>query len=203
MAMPFNLKLIAGPQIYPVTIEQVKKHLRIDFTDDDADLELKLAAAVDWVESFTGRALVDQTWDVYYDQFPDDDAELRIPKPPLIAVEGVFYNDPEGVEQQVDSIDYYVDTVSEFGWVVPVSTASWPTTLEAVNAVRVRFRAGYSDLSDSPASGEVPAMIRNVILAYVGTFFAHRETIVAGPAVQELQLFEQLLRQHRVQLGMA
>ena len=43
---------------------EMKRHLRcfMSVTDEDADITNLIAAAREWAEDYTGRALVDQTW---------------------------------------------------------------------------------------------------------------------------------------------
>jgi uncharacterized phiE125 gp8 family phage protein len=121
----------------------------------------------------------------------------------LIAVVQIAYDDANGTEQIVPSANYYVDSVSEFAWVVPQSSIPWPTTIAAINSVRVRFRAGYQD-TNSPANNLVPGDIKSAILLLIGTFYAQRESMVVGTIASRLPWgVEELLRQHRVQLGMA
>lgn len=194
------LRRIAGPASEPVTLTEAKAHLRVDHSDDDTLIGALIAAAREYVEQFLGRVLVDQTWELVFDEFPDN--EIQIPKPPLIEVVSVKYDDTAGDEQTIDPGDYSVDNVSEPGWVLPQSSGSWPSTFDGINAVRIRFRAGYVD-SSSP-SGEVPGDIKAGLLLLLGSLYEHRETQVIGQTAVLLPWSaEQLLRPKRVQLGMA
>jgi hypothetical protein len=93
--------------------------------------------------------------------------------------------------------------VSEPGWVVPTNGAGWPGTIDAINSVRVRFRAGYQD-TNSPPGVSVPEDIRAGIKLFLGALYEQRESQVVGTTAMKLPWSaEQLLRQHRVLLGMA
>jgi uncharacterized phiE125 gp8 family phage protein len=200
-----GLKLISPPVTTPVTLAEAKAHLNYVDSDRDTTIAAYIAAATASCEAFLGRALIDQTWDLVLDAFPADSAhlEIKIPKPPLIEVTQIAYDDGNGDEQIIPSGNYYVDNVSEFGWVVPQGGLSWPTTLDAINSVRVRFRAGYQD-TNSPAGNAVPDDIKQAVLLTIGHFFENRETVVVGTVVYQLPWgTEPLLRQHRVLLGMA
>lgn len=182
-------------------------HLRVVDDDEDDLIEALIKAARSNVEEWTGRALIDQTWDLYFDSFPTDleHLEIKIPKPPLISVVGVFYNDSAGVEQEISTSDYYVDNVSQPGWIVPAgsSPTAWPTPIEAINATRIRFRAGYVN-NDSPADTFVPEDIKAAVKLLLGSMYEHRETMVVGATAVQLPFgVENLLRPHRVLLGMA
>lgn len=194
------LKLISAAENYPVTLVEAKSHLRVDFDNDDAMIELYIAAATAHAEAFLGRALVDQTWEATFDAFPDN--ELQIPMPPLIEVISVTYDDAAGDAQVLDVSGYVVDDQSEPAWLVPPNE-TWPTIFDGINAVRVRFRAGYVDNQASP-TGDVPYDIKAAILLYVGTLYANREHVVIGQTATTMPwACEQLLRPHGVHLGMA
>lgn len=196
-----GLKLVSAPTDYPLTVEEAKEHLRVGDDENDWTIELYLKAATQNAEQFLGRALMDQTWDLFLDEFP---TEIAIPLPPTIEVMGVFYRDSDGAEQELDEASYDVNDAGDRTLVALVrSGSSWPTTLEAANAVRVRFRAGYLDASSPPLSN-VPFDIKAAILLTLGSLYAHRETVVVGQTAVQLPWgAEQLLRPHRVALGMA
>lgn len=198
-----GLKLITAPAETPITVAEAKAHLRVDVDDDNDIIEAMVDAATDYCDGptgFLGRAIIDQTWELVLDAFPDDDEEIKIPLPPLISVESVKYDDSAGAEQTMSTDDYTVDNVSEPGWVLPVG--SWPTTFDGVNAVRIRFRCGY--VGGSPEAAIVPGAIKAAIKLIVGNLYANRETIVLGQTVSEIpQSAQFLLRKHRIHLGMA
>lgn len=203
-----GLKLVTAPTEFPVSLVEAKLHLREDFNEQDDLINILIAAATSHAEQFLGRALIAQTWDLYVDQFPiSTDTlpnEIRIPKPPLIAVTGVFYRDSSDVEQEFASSSYTVDDSSAPARVVLASSASWPTTRTGANAVRIRFKAGYLDNMVSPASGEVPSDIRSAILLQIGALYANREQVVVGQTNSQLSWgAEQLLRLRRADLSMA
>jgi hypothetical protein len=59
-----TLTLVQKAQQEPVSLAEVKDHLKIDWTDEDADLGIKLTAARRYVEltALRGRALVTSQW---------------------------------------------------------------------------------------------------------------------------------------------
>ncbi len=202
------LTLITAPTVSPITLQQAKDHLRISHSDDDAKVQLCIDAAtayVDGEDGFLGRCLVTQTWELTIDEFPE--AEIKIPLPPLQQIVSVNYDDPDGNGQTVGTADYYVDVASEAAWITPVLGFTWPTTLEAINAVRVQFIAGYPATTDSPPdlAGNVPASIKQGLLLMIGSMFESRE----DSFLSDMEKFpfpfasHSLLRPYRIQLGMA
>jgi uncharacterized phiE125 gp8 family phage protein len=198
---------VTGPANLPVTLTEAKAHLDVEHSEHDTLITLLLQAATDYVDGprgFLGRALVDQTWDYYADAFPTDcdpNLYLRIPLPPLIEVVGVFYTDSDGDEQTADAADYTVDLANNR--IAPVPSGSWPTAGTYLNAVRVRFRAGYLT-TDSPPADDVPAAIKAGILLTVGNLYRNRESVVIGQTVATLPYgADALLRPHRYHLSLA
>lgn len=198
-----GLSLVSAPADAPVSLETAKLQVNVTGTARDELLRLYLSAATDRVEQFTGRALVDQTWDLFLDAFPASDGFIEIPKPPLIELQGVFYTDDAGDELEMAAEDYIVDASVQPARVTLLGS-SWPTPRAAARSVRLRFRAGYLDGGASPPTANVPAAIKASILLFVGDLYAHRETVVVGETAAELPAFlDPMLRPYRVLLGMA
>jgi len=202
-----SIRLITPPAVQPLTLDEVKLHLRVDNTDEDSLITGYIDATTSWVDGeygFLGRALVTQTWELVLDTFPLH--EIKIPLPPLQSVDSIRYDDPAGAEQLMTVDQYYVDNVSEPAWIVP-ATAGWPTNvLNAVNAVRVRFIAGYDPTTDSPPDlrANVPRAVKQAMLLQIGQFYAQREDISIGVIANKLSFgAEQLLRPFRVTVPFA
>lgn len=199
-----GLTIITPPATTPLSRAEVKQHLNVTHTDFDSLIDIYNLAATDAAEQFMGRAIVDQTVEYVLDAFPTgDNLGIRLPWPKIIELISVSYDDAAGDEQVIDAADYYVDAVSEPNWLMPVSSSGWPTTIDAINAVRIRYRAGYLN-TDSPPSANVPASIKAAILLTVGSLYAHRENIVVGQTAVLLPWnAENLLRPYRLYLAMA
>lgn len=197
------LKRIVAPTLYPLTLAEAKAHLRVDHDDEDTLIQALIVSATEYVDGpngFLGRALIDQTWDLVLDKFPTN--EVKIPMPPLIEVVQVAYDDPDGNPQIFDPGSYTVDDASEPGWILP--DGNWPNTFNGINSVRVRFRAGYVDTSESPPLGEVPGDIKAALLLTIGSLYANRELVVVGQSAVELPWgAHDLLRRKRIDLSMA
>jgi len=184
-------RLVTAPAEEPVTLAQARAHLQEPPTSQDAQILAMAFAAREHAETFTGRALVTQTWELLLDRFPSG-REIELPFPPLQSVTSVKYIDPDGAEQTFASSNYHVDAAATPGRLRLKSTASWPAIAEQPNAVTVRFVAGYGGMA------AVPFTIKAAILLVVGHLFAHREEN-QDFAVHAMPLgAERLLWPHRI-----
>ena len=137
------VKTIQEPVVEPVTLQEVKDHLRVVHDEEDAIIRSYMQAARRYAETtFCWRAFMPQTLELVLDSFPPN--AIKIPRPPLQEVTSIIYTDKGGTEHTVDPGDYIVDTDSEPGRIVPAYGERWPADiLYPVSAVRVRYRAGY------------------------------------------------------------
>lgn len=165
-------KIITQPAEEPLTLAEIKLHLRIDAADEDAWLTSRIVAARQQAEHETGRVLITQTWELALDEFPA--AEVRLPKAPLQSITSVKYYDPTGVQQTMSGALYSADLYSTLGWLLPAYGTAWPATMVTANAVIVRYVAGYG------AAAAVPQGIKDWMLMRVGTAYRYREELVEG-----------------------
>jgi len=135
------VKIIESPKTEPVSLDELKRHLRIVHDDEDDTLLTYLKSATRYAEStLTWRAFVEQELELTLDKFAD---EIRLPRPPLLEVTSFTYFDKDNVEQTVDSDIYIEDTDSEPGRIIKADGKIWPSDLRQINAVKIRYKAGY------------------------------------------------------------
>lgn len=183
------IKLITAPASEPVTLAEAKLHLRVETADEDALITALIAAARADAEHLTGRALISQTLELALDGFSP---EIRLQKPPVASVESVKYIDSAGLLQTLPQWAYVLDSHSEPARLVPAYGLCWPTARNEVNAVLIRYVAGYAD------AAAVPQIIKSWMLLRIGTLYAHREEVVAGVAVATLPFVDRLLDPFRI-----
>ena len=160
-----SLKEISPPAEEPVTLQEARTHLRLESGEDEYISNL-IVAARRHSESFQGRAYITQTWDVYMNAFPR--GCIKVPLPPLQEIVFVKYMDSAEVLQTLDPSDYAVDCYSEPGLICPAYGKSWPATYPEINAVQIRFVAGYGTAAD------VPQEVKHAILLKVADLYEHR-----------------------------
>lgn len=175
------LSLVSPPSGYPITLDDVKDHSRIEIPDDDILISGLIAAAVDFVEYTTGRALLTQVWDYYIDELPCE--TLEIPKPPLQEIVSVKYLDADKVEQTLVIPDYYKVIAPQGpkampGMLVPTyltNSIRWrPAYRREHLSTVIRFRCGYGSAEDEA----VPDLIKLAMLEFVGDAYENRENSI-------------------------
>lgn len=188
------LKLITAPAVEPVVLADARAALGLDEVDAtlDANLTRRCTTARQWAEDFTGRALINQTWELVLDGFPGNEIELL--KAPLVSVTSVKYLDTSGVEQTLATSSYVVDTDSDPGRVYLAYGESWPSTRDIQNAVRIRFVAGYGT-----AASNVPNPIKDAILIAIGHWTNYQASDEYGVTMTRVPFAaENLLAPYRV-----
>lgn len=166
-------RIVSAPGDYPVTVEDARSQLRLDSSDFDTQLTLLIAAETAYAEKFTGRKFVSQSWDCYLDAFPQEGERqvIVLPFPKIISVDGVYYQDSSGGEQTLDADLYVADLAGRPGRIGLAQSASWPQTIEQINAVRIRVTVGEQDTTVSPATTDVAKDIQLAILLRVQAAF--------------------------------
>src|ERR1043165_6670587 len=65
-----SLSLVTPPIREPLTLQQLKDHLRVTIDDDDAYITALIPVLRSRAERQTRRALITQTWDLFLDSWP-------------------------------------------------------------------------------------------------------------------------------------
>lgn len=136
-----RLQLITNPAVEPVALEEAIVHCRVDSAADYPLVRSIVQAAREWAEQKTGRAIVEQRWEVSYDGFP---CALELARVPLVSVESVKYLDGSGVDQTLSGSAYLLDGASVPARLVPAYGTSWPAVRSQPNTVRARYIGGYA-----------------------------------------------------------
>lgn len=186
-----TIKSIQGPATEPVTVAECKLNARIDADDTslDALLSTLIKSARETAEQMLNRSLIQQTWELVLDAFPDGEIELGWP--PVTGIVSVSYIDANGATQTLNPSSYALDSETMPGWLLPAAGTDWPTTYDTVNAVRVRFTAGYGENRDA-----VPESIKQWIKAHVALWVRQPEA-ASDRALTPVPYLDRLLDRER------
>lgn len=166
-----NLKRISGPNTEPVTVADVKLHTHIDYDVEDVLILNWIKAARIAAEDFQGMAYYTQVFDMSFDDWPL--LPINVPKPPLVSVDSIKYYDTQNNEYEFDLNDTQIDSYSQPGRISLGYNIYWPTsvTLRTMNAVRIRFTAGYGDSGETTTTPDfvvslIPENVKDAIYVY-------------------------------------
>lgn len=221
--MQFVLERITNPEFEPVTLAEMRLHLRTfgDDTDEDALLQSLITAAREWVEDYTARALFDQTWRLTIIQRPavsgdtvsgftpapgyyagrfdwfQRAGQIMLRKAPVLAITSFVSLDQDGAEATIDASTYQLrEAASKWPRMLPKSGASWGSA-----DLQITFRAGFADTTSSPQQGAevVPERYKQAIKLWVEANYDR------DPANMPMLLdtAKALIKSERAELGLA
>jgi uncharacterized phiE125 gp8 family phage protein len=159
-----TIRLIAPPVAQPVTVDALRRHLRVDHTDEDAVIAALRDAAVGWLDGWSGvlgRAIMPQTWRQEFAGWGD----LRLLLPDVSAIT-VTWRDAVGAMQPAPVAALVVDAQ---GWLV---RAEGPAT----DMVRVDLVAGMTP-QRLPAAQALICMV-------VAHWFEARAAVLGGAGAE-------------------
>ncbi|UEM09020.1 head-tail connector protein [Bradyrhizobium barranii subsp. barranii] len=198
--------LITAPDTDVLTRDEVKRHLRVDFDDDNDLIDGMTQAAVDQVDpaggGWLGRALRPQTWELQLAGFWQADCcsddyplgAIVLPYPPLISIDSVTYLDSAGATQTLASVSGYrvlgQGSIKRQA-IAPPFGQSWPATRNDAGSVKIRFTCGYpvaNPDADPAVVDRLPAPVKAWLKLYIGALYQNRESFVSDSRQQVVEL---------------
>jgi uncharacterized phiE125 gp8 family phage protein len=181
-----------APASSPLTLDEIKTHLKISGSAEDTYLTLLLDAVVDFFEKYTKRNLITRTYETYRDTF-DNDLEIR--QSPSVSVSKIEYLVSD-VLTTLSTDVYFLLVSNTFPRLSLKAGQEWPTGMDdREQAVKITFTAGYGAASD------VPEDIKVALLQHIAALYENRgdcdESRVSGgqftTAVKYLPVDAQLI----------
>jgi uncharacterized phiE125 gp8 family phage protein len=160
--------LITPPVAEPVTLADLKAHLRLDGDDEDGYLTGLIAVARDHLERTTGLALLTQTWRLYRDAWPEGGI-LTLDRGPVRALDAIRTYDELGEEEVVPLATAMLDAAS-----LPARLylKVLPAPGQALNGIEVDFTSGFGD-----AGTDVPDGLKRAIILHAAHMFEFRTAV--------------------------
>ena len=176
----YQIRLVTGPLVEPVSLSEAKIDLRVDHDDDDTLIAGLITAARMEAEQLARRAFITQTLELSLTCWPPD-GRIRLPLPPAASVTSITYYDWTNASHTMSSSDYIVITDIDPAVITLALNKTWPTDpLREVAPIRVRYVAGYG-----ATAGSVPERYRALIRSLVLVRYESRDELTA---TQERQL---------------
>ncbi|MBS1348321.1 MAG: hypothetical protein HP052_02455 [Firmicutes bacterium] len=169
--------IVAEPTTEPVTLAEVKLFLRLlpDDTSEDDFISGLIAAAREYCENFTGRALATQTIMLYLDSIP---SEVEVPMPPLQSVDKIEVIDADKAGHElIADTDYMIDSGEISSIIFTASAQEVAAHLYPINPVQITCTVGYD--------ADIPVGIKQAMLLLVAHWYENREAVATNGEVGE------------------
>ncbi|MBT5540786.1 MAG: hypothetical protein HOK20_04250 [Alphaproteobacteria bacterium] len=188
-----SLVCISLPQSTPASLERLKQYLRIHHDHDDDLLKELVGAVGHWVEQYTGRSLIHQTWQLtknFMDpalksegglgggKAPHFHCAIRLPKVPIVDVVSVTRS-----QKTVTYIEAEQGVWTHIYLKYPLQVGC---------PISIIFRAGYGQAPEN-----IPEPIQAAILQLATDAYCHRES-ESGGALSAKSAIRNLLAPYRV-----
>ena len=144
--------LIHPPQAEPLTLAEVKAHLRLDSGEEDLLLAALIRTAREHLERTTGLCLLSQTWRLYLDRWPQTGVIL-LGKTPVQTIETILVFDGAARPARL--------------WL-----RDPPSPGRVMNGIEIDFIAGYGE-----AGTDMPDTLKRAMLSHVAQMFAFRGAV--------------------------
>jgi len=182
-------RVLSGPTEEPVSLADLKAHLRVTRQEENEYLEALITAAREYAENRTGRVLLQQSIVALSPDWADGTFELL--RNPVQSVDTVKYYDTDDVLQTLASSNYIVSPL--LGWVQAKASAALPSLSGRPDAVQITFTAGAVTVED------VPASLVHAVRLLASHWFLNRIPINIGNIVNEIpDTHRRLLDMHRL-----
>lgn len=175
-----SLTLVTGPAVNPLSIVEVRDHLRLepDQTTDEAFLQgliVSVRTHLDGHSGILGRALTTQTWRLDIARFRNC---IELPLPPLQSISSIKYYDTDGALQTVSSSIYEtVNGGTSGGYIHLLGDQTWPTDVDTDRAepIQITFVAGYGD-----SWNDIPEGLRHAMGMMIADLYENRGEMIEG-----------------------
>jgi len=167
-------KRTTPPASEPISLSEVKAHVRVDSTDDDTLLTGLIAAAVAHLDGqgVLGRAMITQSWSQWVSQSP---GVVRLTVGPFQSLTSVEYYDVDNALQTGTLTDFEIRLDGDFVLVKPKEDHVWPHAYIRQDAIKITYVAGFGD-----AAADVPQSVRQAMLLMIGHWYENREAVAEG-----------------------
>lgn len=164
------IRKLTEPAALPITLEQIKAHLRLDHADEDQYLIFLIQSATEAVQNYIGRSLIAQTWQkVYYQsqryssrisKQPALPIKISLPYVPVLKIDSITGS---GINKMPLAITKYDLKFNGDLAIVEID--------QVFSKIEIKYDAGYGDRPE-----DIPADIRQAILQLAALFYQKRQS---------------------------
>ena len=161
-----TLARITPPAVEPVTLADMKQHLRVTHDSEDALITSLVKAAREEVEQATGLAMISQVWRLYLDCWPLSQIVL-LQRAPVISVEIITVYNSAGTPSVQSLVGFVLDRASRPARLAIPNVPTEPG--KVLNGIEIDFTAGFG------ATGvDVPDGLKRAIMLLAAHWYEFR-----------------------------
>ena len=169
MERAYSYIIIVPPAELPVSLEEVKRHLRLDEAPDpevDAELTLLINAATEFGQAYTKLTFVNTTYRTYRDFF---ECCIKLRRAPFVSLEQFQYL-VDGVFIDIDQSIIYTTHDSGFSKIILKTNQSYPSNKDdqQQESILIDFIAGFGTAAD------VPDALKLALLNHIAALYENR-----------------------------
>ncbi|VAX03638.1 hypothetical protein MNBD_ALPHA03-839 [hydrothermal vent metagenome] len=157
------IQLISEAETLAVGLSEVRDFLKISHNDEDAMIAGFIRAATAACETFTGRKLIQQQWQLTYNDWAED--VISIPLSPILSVDRIEVW-IAGEFQEILPEKYLLDRSSYQARVLARAGDYWPTAERDIEGIKITVTAGFG-----AGRNDVPHDIRHGLLHWVAAAY--------------------------------
>ena len=173
-----DIKLLEKPESTPVSLPEMKEHLRVLENDEDQLIEAYMRAATEYCETIENKHYLTTKIKLLLDEI---EQVIRLPRPPLQSLEKIEYQKVDGTIEVLDPDNYVVDESGYFGYVRLIN--GLPSGLADKNKLQITYTAGYKE------SDDVPYKVKSAIKFLTAHYWSQRTPVsTTGGIPQEINL---------------
>jgi len=168
MERAYSYQVITAPTVLPVSLAEVKEHLRLDPDDDTQDdyLTFLIQTATEFAEERLKRVLINTKFRTYRDWF---ECCILLRRSKLQTLD-LFEYLVDGTFTTVDSDLYYTTDESDYSKIVLKNESCYPTDKDdQLQSIKIEFTAGYGSTAAS-----VPPKIKMALLNHIAALYENR-----------------------------
>jgi uncharacterized phiE125 gp8 family phage protein len=155
------------PLAEPVTLAELKSHLRIDASDEDTLLEGLIRVARAHLEAVTGVVSMTRGFRLLLDDWPRGEV-VHLLRTPVQTVDAILLYDADGVEQNLDLSGLVLDGTAHPARLI---IRQRPRPGQSINGIEIEFTAGFG------SGAEVPPELKRAIMIHAAHLHEFRGAV--------------------------
>lgn len=180
---------LSPASVEPISVDEVKSHLRISHSNDDSYLAMLLAASRSHVEVTTHKRLITQSVRLLFDGVGKSGL-LRLFVGPIQSVDQIVLINSDDSVSALDPAAYEVDIHSD---PARLQFKTTPLPHKSFAGIGVDLTVGYGE-----SGNDIPINLRHAILLLTGHLYDYREAATESGGVHTVPLgYEALIAPFR------